>query len=194
MRTLVALVSLVTLVVDPAWALSPKDRRFVSARHGLSVEAPPGWTLSTHTGFPTILVLLLHPDGSRISLAASDTTASDARALLESNRKALEQQNLRVLAIRAGARDGVQVEAETDDRTEAIVQLYIVRALAPDRPRQAVVVSLVSSPATLAAHRSELDYVIGKLGLNPVAAPIAVVPSSSKPGSAGERSPEKDRR
>ena len=185
---------LVAVVADPAWAVSPKDRRFVSARHGLSVEAPPGWTLSTHTGFPTVLVLLLHPDGSRISLAASETPANDARALVESTRGALEQQNMKVLTIRAGARNGVQVEAETIDHAEAIVQLYIVRAPAPDGPRQAVVVSLISTPAALVAHRSELDFVVARLGLNQIAGPTAATAATSKVGSAGERSPEKDRR
>jgi hypothetical protein len=195
MRTIVAVV-LIALVADPASAIGPKDRRFISARHGLSVEAPPGWTLSTHTGFPTVLVLLLHPDGSRISVAASETPASDARALVELNRKALEQQNLKVLAVRAGARDGVEIETETLDHAEAIVQLYIVRTVLADRPRQAVVVSLIAPAGTLAAHRSELDYVIARLGLNPVAgAAGAGGPTPpTRPASAGERSPEKDGR
>jgi hypothetical protein len=193
MRTILALV-LIALVADPAWALSPKDRRFVSARHGLTVEAPPGWTLSTHTGFPTILLLLLHPDGSRISLAASETPASDARALVELNRGALEQQNMKVLAIRAGARSGIQVEAETTDHAEAIVQLYIVRAPASAGPRQAVVVSLISAPAALAARRIDLDFVVARLGLNPIVGPTTAAAATAKAGSARERSPEKDGR
>ena len=33
-----------------------KERHFFSARHGVGVEAPLGWALSLHTGYPTVLV------------------------------------------------------------------------------------------------------------------------------------------
>src|SRR5215470_4323534 len=72
-----------------ARAASPRERRFFSARHGVGVEVPPGWTLSQHTGYPSILVLLLHPNGSRISISAAPTTAKDARGLVEQNQRGL---------------------------------------------------------------------------------------------------------
>ena len=53
---------------DTARSGSAKERRYFSARHGIGVEAPPGWTLSQHTGYPTVLVALVHPGGSRISI------------------------------------------------------------------------------------------------------------------------------
>src|SRR5436309_1498840 len=68
---LVAASAVTALVVgDPARAIGPRDRHFSRARHGIGVEAPAGWTLSQHTGFGDTVVLLLHPDGSRISLSA----------------------------------------------------------------------------------------------------------------------------
>lgn len=194
-----------SLFVAPARAAGPTDRRFVSARNGITVEAPPGWTLSTHTGFPNILVLLLHPDGSRISIAVSDTPAKDAREVAEPNRRALERQTGGTITARAGARNGVELDGQVTGHGEAIVQLYLVRALAPQGPRQAIVVSLTAPQSALALRRADLDYVIGKLVLTPVTLPAATSsPSSAKSGSggaggssatsAGERGAEKERR
>src|ERR1051325_2992715 len=66
-----------------AHAANPRDRRFASARRGLVIEAPPGWTISEHTGYQETVVLLLHPDGSRISVTAAATTSRDAATLFE---------------------------------------------------------------------------------------------------------------
>jgi hypothetical protein len=183
------------LLAAPARAAGPNDRRFVSARNGITAEAPTGWTLSTHTGFPNILVLLLHPDGSRISIAVSETQAKDAREVAEANRRALEKQTGSAVTARAGARNGVELDGQAANRKEAIVQLYLVRALAPEGPRQAIVVSLIAPAAALALRRADLDFVIGKLGLTPITLPA---PASTKSGtggsSAGERGAEKERR
>jgi hypothetical protein len=180
----------------PAAAIAPNDRRFVSARQGVSVEAPPGWTLSTHTGFPSILVLLLHPDGSRISVAASDTPARDARELAEPNRRALEQQTGAAVSAHAGARNGVELNGQAAARGEAIVQLYLVRPFGPDGARQAIVLSLVAPQPAIALRRADLDFVIAKLGLTQPtpAAPAAGPAPIGRAGSGGERGTEKERR
>ena len=180
-----------SLLAAPARAGGPTDRRFVSARNGIAVEAPTGWTLSTHTGFPNILVLLLHPDGSRISIAASETQAKDARELAEPNRRALEKQTGSAVSARAGARNGVELAGQVSARKEAIVQLYLVRALAPEGPRQAIVVSLIAPAQALALRRADLDFVIGKLGLTAITLPAK---SGAGGSSAGERGAEKERR
>ena len=70
------LIALVALTASDAGAIGPKDRRFFSARAGIGVDAPAGWTISTHTGYPNIIVLLLHPDGSRISVAVFTARAN----------------------------------------------------------------------------------------------------------------------
>ncbi len=191
-----------SLVAAAARAAGPTDRRFVSARNGITVEAPTGWTLSTHTGVPNILVLLLHPDGSRISIAVSETQAKDAREVAEPNRRVLERQTGSAVTARAGARNGVELDGHAASRNEAIVQLYLVRALAPEGPRQAIVVSLFAPVPSLALRRADLDFVIGKLGLTAITLPSPV--SSAKNGtggaggtgttSAGERGAEKERR
>ena len=172
------------MLAAPARAGGPTERRFVSARNGISVEAPPGWTLSTHTGFPNILVLLLHPDGSRISIAVSETQAKDAREVAEPNRRALEKQTGSAVTARAGARNGVELDGQACGRSEAIVQLYLVRALAPEGPRQAIVVSLFAPEAALALRRADLDFVIGKLGLTADHRPVAGVVGEERHGGA----------
>jgi hypothetical protein len=174
-------------------ATTAKDRRFVSARHGISVDAPNGWTLSTHTGFPNVLVLLLHPDGSRISIAVSETPAATARELAESNRRGLEVQGLKIVGVRAGARDGVEIEAQAAARAETVVQLYLVRALAPTSPRQAVIVSLITATSSLATHRPALEQVVTKLGMNPVPDAAAARPPAGKAPSAAQRPAEEQR-
>jgi len=178
-----------------AWgATTAKDRRFVSARHGITVDAPTGWTLSTHTGFPNILVLLLHPDGSRISVAVSDTQAATARALADSNRRGLEVQGLKIVGQRAGARDGVEIEAQSSARAETVIQLYLVRELGSAAAKQAIIISLITATASLATHRPALDQVVAKLGLNPVADAVPARPPSSKAPSAAQRPTEEQRR
>ncbi|HET6150285.1 MAG TPA: hypothetical protein VFH68_22280 [Polyangia bacterium] len=193
MRRTLCIAVLVCATHHASAATTPKDRRYVSARHGLSVEAPTGWTLSTHTGFPSILVLLLHPDGSRVSLAVADSQARTARELADSNRKGLEAQGLQIVSVRAGARDGVEVEAQSAPRAETIVQLYLLRALSTTGPRQSIVITMITPTAFLGVHRAAFDYVVSKLGLNPLPeAPGR--PSPPKAASAGERPAEEPRR
>ena len=77
-----------------ARAGSNKERRFFNARLGVGVEAPTGWSLSLHTGYGNLLCTLLHPGGSRISLAADRTTAKDAAALAADSRPGLLAQGM----------------------------------------------------------------------------------------------------
>jgi hypothetical protein len=194
-----ALVPFLALLSVQALAVTPKDRRFVSAKQGIGVEAPPGWTISTHTGYPSILVLLLHPDGSRISISASETPAKNARELIEINRKGLEAQKLAILKVTPGPREGVELEARAPARGETVSQLYLVRSIKPDT-RQAIVISLVARTDVIASHRPALDLVIARLSLEPIETTAAATPARPKeapappPASAGESAPEKESR
>ena len=82
-------ISLAFAGLDEASAVGPHDRHLTSLRHGLAVEAPAGWTLSQHTGYGDTVVLLLHPDGSRISVSAAPTSVPDPATLFDQNRKGL---------------------------------------------------------------------------------------------------------
>jgi hypothetical protein len=187
------------LVSVRALALTPKDRRFVSARQGISVEAPAGWTLSLHTGYPSILVLLLHPDRSRISVAVSETPAKSVDELVELNRKGLTAQNLQVLDVTDGPRDGRLVSARAPARDESLVQLYLLRSITADT-RQAIVITLAARTSVIASQRPALDFVIDKLTLEPIEIPDAGAAAAHRDrrdagaDSAGERAPEKERR
>jgi hypothetical protein len=167
---------------------SPHERRFFSARHGVGIDAPTGWTISQHTGYPSILVLLLHPNGSRISVSAAPTPAADAKALAEQNRRALEIQRLSITKANPGARGGVQVEARNAHGDE-LRQLYIVRAL-PNNTRQAVVITLVAKTETLAAAAPGYEWTVAHLALEAPASSDEAAPdggTKESPSPGGPR-------
>jgi len=155
---------------------SSRDRHFFSAHDGVGVEAPPGWTLSLHTGYPEILCVLLHPDGSRISLSAAVTKAADAKALAEQSRRGLEAQHLAIARVAPGPRGGVLVEAH--GAAAELRQLYLVRAVGATK-RQGVVLTLSTRAATLAQAGAAFDAVVARLELEP--------PSFAEEPDAGAR-------
>jgi hypothetical protein len=154
--------SVVAGIVQPIFSVKAagKERRFTSTKYGLTVDAPSSWTLSLHTGYPNILAVLLHPSGSRISIAASETSARAARDLAEQNRPGLEAQGLSVLSVADAAHQGILVDAQshTDDRVR---QYYLVRAT--DKTRQAVIVTLTTKKDLLSTMAPALDIVIAKM-------------------------------
>jgi hypothetical protein len=181
--------------VHPASAASPRDRRFFSVHYGVGVEAPAGWTLSQHTGYSTILVVLIHPDGSRISLSAAPTPAKDARALAAQNRPGLEAQKMVITGQSSGARGGVLVDARRTDRDELVRQLYLVRPT-PEGGRQAVVLTLVTRSDHLASAGPGFDWAVVHLLFE---APSAREESPADAShhdepSAGEHAADKDSR
>jgi hypothetical protein len=141
-----------------------RERRFFSARHGVGVEAPVGWTLSLHTGYPEILVVLLHPDGSRISLSAAPTTAADAHALVEQSRRGLEAQRLAITRVADGSRGGVLVDTRSVGRTAELRQYYLVRAAGAGK-RQGVVLTLATRAELLASAGPAFDAAVASLQL-----------------------------
>ena len=148
-------------------ATSNRERRFYSARAGVGLEVPPGWSLSAHTGYLNILCLLVHPSGSRISLAVdAAVTARDAAALAEQSRPGLVAQGIEIAGVAPGPRGGVVVEARAARRNQALRQLYLVRTVEGSPAwRQAIVLTLTTTPADLAAAGAALDWVIARLDL-----------------------------
>jgi hypothetical protein len=143
-----------------------QTERFASTRAGVGLETPAGWTLSRHTGYPNVLCVLLHPGGSRISLAADRATALDAAALVAENRPGLAAQGLAVDRVSPGPLGGLWLEARAPRRNQSLRQLYLVRALpaGPD-PRQAVILTLTTTPEQLTTVSGSLDWVIAHLEL-----------------------------
>jgi len=148
-------------------ATSNRERRFYSARAGVALEAPPGWSLSSHTGYPNILCLLVHPSGSRISLAVdAAVTARDAAALAEQSRPGLAAQGIEITGVAPGPRGGVIVDARVARRNQTLRQLYLVRTVDGNPAwRQAIVLTLTTTPADLAAASGAFDGVIARLEL-----------------------------
>jgi hypothetical protein len=149
-----------------ARAGSNKERRFFNARLGVGVEAPTGWSLSLHTGYGNLLCTLLHPGGSRISLAADRTTAKDAAALAADSRPGLLAQGMTVDRVTPGPRGGVLVDARIARRSQALRQLYLVRDVNTARgERQAIVLTLSTSAGELAAASPSFDWAVAHLEL-----------------------------
>lgn len=167
----VALVSIAFAVVlgrpfslDAVQAMTPHDRHLTSVRHGISIEAPAGWSLSQHTGYGDTVVVLLHPDGSRISVTAAPTALTSAQALFEQNRKGLVAQKMVPSDPKPGPRGFITVDLSSSARPERLRQLYLVRPTPGGR--QAVVLTLVGRPSSFADQTSALEFVVSRLGLD----------------------------
>jgi hypothetical protein len=165
-------------------ATSNRERRFYSARAGVGVEAPPGWSLSAHTGYLNILCLLVHPSGSRISLAVDAAgTVKDAAALAEQSRAGLVAQGIEITGAAPGPRGGVVVDARIARRNQALRQLYLVRTVEGNPAwRQAIVLTLTTTSSDLAAASGALDWVIARLDLE---TPVRPDDKQNRPDGGG---------
>jgi hypothetical protein len=111
-----------------------------------------------------VLCALVHPGGSRISLAVDKTTVKDAAALVDQSKPGLAAQGLTIDRVVPGPHSGVQLDARAARRNQALRQLYVVRNLdnGPDG-KQAVVVTLATPVAELAAASGPFDWVLAHL-------------------------------
>lgn len=178
MVRLAVLVASLALAVDllapavPADTGGAKARRFFSARQGVGIEAPSGWSMSLHTGYANVLCVLIHPGGSRISLAVDRTAAKDAATLAANSRPGLVAQGLTVDRTSSGPREGVVVDARSTRRDQAVRQLYLVRPVEGSRSeRQAIVLTLTTSLSDLPAASGPFEWVVGHLTLESPAHP-----------------------
>ncbi|HEX3696265.1 MAG TPA: hypothetical protein VH374_12860 [Polyangia bacterium] len=164
-----------------------KERQFSSSKYGLSVDAPPGWELSVHTGYPNILAVLLHPNGSRISLSAAETKLRDARDAAEQNRPGLQAQGLTVLGVTPALRGGAILDAQSNSGKERVRQIYLVRT-AEDQTRQIVVVTLTAPRDLLATMSLTLEQIASRVAAE--SPPPSATPPVPPPGAArGEKIP-----
>ena len=173
-----AVVALFAIARDAAGG--SRERRFFSAREGVGIDAPGGWTLSLHTGYPEILCVLLHPDGSRISVSAALTKAADAKALAEQSRKGLEAQHLVIAKVVDGPRGGVLLEARGAGKDTELRQLYLVRGAGAGK-RQGIVVTLSTHAATIATASPAFDWAVAHLVLE---VPLDAEEPAPKPAHA----------
>jgi len=154
-------ISLAFAGLDEASAVGPHDRHLTSLRHGLAVEAPAGWTLSQHTGYGDTVVLLLHPDGSRISVSAAPTSVPDPATLFDQNRKGLVAQKLTPSTPQRGPRGFLSVDIAAPDRPERLRQLYFVRPTSVGK--QAIILTLIARASAFSVHMAALDFVANRL-------------------------------
>jgi hypothetical protein len=179
------LVAAVTHVARDAQAFGPNDRRLTNARAGIAIEAPAGWTLSQHTGYSDTLVVLVHPDGSRISVSAAATSARTAEDLYNQNRPGLIAQSLAptVTASGSGApRGSLVVDLGGPGRPDRVRQVYLVREVPSGR--QAIVLTLVSGAKAFPSRLSALDFVASRLAFETPLPPSGTASASSGAGGA----------
>jgi hypothetical protein len=175
-------------------AVSPRDRRLTNLAVGISVEAPAGWTLSQHTGYRDTVVLLLHPDGSRISVNAAATPTRTAAELFRENLRGLNASGLRVLSSAAGARGALVVDlGAAANGGERLRQHYLVREIPGGW--QAIVLTLVCRDAVFASRAPALDFVLTRMALDEPTPPAGDSRSSGGlpgAGGSGARPPATD--
>jgi hypothetical protein len=165
---------------------APRARRFFSARHGVGIDAPVGWSLAKHTGFPDVLAVLLHPSGGRLSISAAPTRAATAQALAEESRRGLEAQRLTIGRVAAGARGGVELQAVNSARGETLRQLYLVRPV-NGGARQAIVLTLVARDDAFVALAPTFEWAAAHLALEqPAGAPESPDAGASAAQRAGD--------
>ena len=180
-----AVLGMASLLAAPARALGPRDRHLSDARHGVSVEAPAGWTLSQHSGYGDTVTVLLHPDGGRISVTASPTTAADGRALFEANQKGLLLQKMQPAAPQPGPRGFTSVDISVPGRSDRLRQLYLVRTT--PLGKQGVILTLVCRDTLFAELTSALTFVAQRLELDEPEPPTSS--SGPRTGGAGGAGP-----
>ncbi|MEO8214534.1 MAG: hypothetical protein ABI560_15135 [Myxococcales bacterium] len=182
------LVSVGTHAATDVQALSPSDRRLTSARTGIAVEAPAGWTLSQHSGYSDTVVLLVHPDGSRISVSAAATSARTAEELYNQNRPGLIAQGLvpSVTTSGSSAPPGPQKSLVVDlggpGRPDRVRQLYLVREIPSGW--QAIVLTLVCGTKAFPSRLSALDFVASRLSFEDPLPPSSATGRPSITGGA----------
>jgi hypothetical protein len=168
-------VTIATVVTTSIWlagdeaaaAVGPRDRRLTNVALGISVEAPAGWTLSQHTGYRETVVLLLHPDGSRISVNAAATPHRTVADFLKQNLRGLSASGVQVLSSTPGARGALMVDlaAPAGSKSgERLRQAYLVREIPGGW--QAIVLTLVCREAIFSSRTPALDFVLNRMTLD----------------------------
>jgi hypothetical protein len=165
---------------------APRARRFFSPRHGVGIEAPIGWSLSKHTGFPDVLAVLVHPSGARISLSAAPTLAATPQALAQESRRGMEAQRLSIGRVAAGSRGGVELQATNAGRGETLRQLYLVRPMG--NAHQGIVLTLVARDDTFAAVAPAFTWAADHLALE---VPTGMPEPRSAGADAGASAPQR---
>jgi hypothetical protein len=146
------------LACVPARAeLDLDETLFRDKRIGVRMSIPEGWTPSTQTGYPALLLVLQRPDAS-ISLA-SGWLASGGRLAehVAGNASAMRRAGLLVLASRPGpGRSGWELSARREDGVREVRQLFVTNG---GGDRRVFILTLVAAPARIAALAPELHAV-----------------------------------
>lgn len=118
------------LLPSVAAALDLDDSTFTDRKVGIRMEVPEGWVLHRHTGYPSLLALMLQPQRrSSITLAVGpEGSARDLRRFVQRNIDAVRKVGLRVTEHRVatvGSRSVWRLSMFRPGHDTAVRQIYL---------------------------------------------------------------------
>jgi hypothetical protein len=155
-----AILSSVSSLVLALALLAPSDRTITNEHYNVRIDAPIGWAVQKQIAYPSVVAVMAHRDGGRMTLSAERArSAETAQTLAERNRAAMEKKGMRVthLAPLPG-NDAVEVEATTQNGSLAMRQVYFVRGL------WGFSLTLTAPPSKIAQYAHDLDVAWRSVG------------------------------
>jgi len=132
---------------------APSDRTVVNEHYNVRIEAPVGWTVQKLVAYPSVVAVMAHRDGGRMTLSAERArSAETAQTLAERNRAAMEKKGMKVTHLSPlPGNEAVELEATTAKGDLAMVQVYFVRGL------WGFSLTLAAPPSKIAQYTHDLD-------------------------------------
>ena len=139
---------------------APSDRTVTNEHYNVRIDAPAGWTVQKLVAYPSVIAVMAHRDGGRMTLSAElARSAETAQTLAERNRAAMEKKGMKVFRTSPlPGNDAVQIEATTGKGDLAMVQVYFVRGL------WGFSLTLAAPPSKIAQYAHDLDVAWRSVG------------------------------
>jgi hypothetical protein len=139
---------------------APSDRTVSNEHYNVRIEAPVGWTVQKQIAYPSVIAVMAHRDGGRMTLSAERArSAETAQTLAERNRAAMEKKGMKVVRTSPlPGNDAVEIEATTGKGDLAMVQVYFVRGL------WGFSLTLAAPPSKIAQYAHDLDVAWRSVG------------------------------
>jgi hypothetical protein len=131
--------------------LAQGDRPASGDRAPARIDPPPGWSILKQTAYPSVIAVLSHPGGGRITLSGVRLAPADTPdRLAQRNRAVLEKQGMKIGKL-APAGDAVELLATSRDGRAEIRQLYFQRGV------WGFILTLTTPAPKMAQYTKDLD-------------------------------------
>ncbi|HJZ85224.1 MAG TPA: hypothetical protein VKN99_08655 [Polyangia bacterium] len=137
-----------------AFLLAAPERSVVSDRYQVRIDAPAGWTVLRQTAYPSMIAVMTHKDGGRLTLSAQRARAGDTvEAVAERNRAALERTGMQTGKVGPSSigEGTVELTATTRDGKLQVRQLHFLHGSTE------FALTLTAPPPKMAAYAKDLD-------------------------------------